>query len=91
MNTYEKALKKIEHDQHCKPDCIIQVVPTGSQDIFDQVGPTGPTGPQGPQGIPGKNGATGPTGPIGKTPIIAIGSVETGDPGTQPTVTIKKV
>lgn len=35
MNLYKKALRKIEHDEKCKPACCcIQ-------------GPTGPTGPSG--------------------------------------------
>ena len=37
MDAYEKALKKIEKDQKCKPKCMGAVI-----------GPTGPTGPQGP-------------------------------------------
>ena len=49
-DSYERALKKIEHDKKCKPSC------------FSQVGPTGPTGPTGPSGGPtGPTGATGPT------------------------------
>lgn len=90
MNTYEKALKKIEQDQHCKPVCVFQIVPTGPQGIIGVTGVTGPTGPQGPQGIPGMNGATGPTGATGATPIFAVGNVEMGAPGTQPTVSIKQ-
>ena len=44
MNIYENALRKIEHDQHCKPSCNVII------------GPTGPTGPTGPSG--GPTGAT---------------------------------
>ena len=47
------------------------------------VGPTGPTGPTGPAG-----GATGPTGPTGATPTLTIGTVTTGDPGTEASATI---
>ena len=52
-------------------------------------GPTGPTGPQGEQGIQGltgetgATGPTGPTGPTGETPTLAIGTVSTGEPGSQ--------
>lgn len=88
MNTYEKALKKIEQDQHCKPTCICQFISTGPQGSISLVGPTGPTGPQ---GVPGINGATGPTGPTGASPILVVGDVKVGVPGTQPTVTIKQV
>ena len=61
-------------------------------------GPTGPTGPTGPAGGPtgptGATGATGPTGPTGatgSTPTFAIGTVETGAPGTNASVTIRQV
>lgn len=47
MDVYEKALKKIKHDQACRP-CVMPI------------GVPGPMGPTGPQGI---EGATGPTGP----------------------------
>lgn len=76
MNSYEKALKKIEHDQKCKPNCTIII---NSNNV---AGPTGPTGPQGLQG------ATGPTGPV---PTFEIGTVETGAPGTDASVTITEV
>jgi len=46
---YERALRKIKCDEHCRPRCC--------------QGPTGPTGPTGPSG--GPTGATGPTGPQG--------------------------
>ena len=60
-------------------------------------GPTGATGPQGeigPQGLPGEVGATGPTGPTGPagadavTPTLTIGTVTTGDPGTEAAASI---
>ncbi len=41
MNTYDKALKKIEHDKKCLCPCIVPI----SQGL------TGPTGPTGPSGI----------------------------------------
>lgn len=59
-----------------------------------EIGPTGPTGPQGEQGIQGltgetgATGPTGPTGPQGETPTLSIGTVTTGDPGTEATATI---
>ena len=71
--------------------------PQGLQGIPGEVGPTGatgatgPTGPQGLQGIPGEVGPTGATGPAGAdavTPTITIGTVTTGEPGTEATATI---
>ena len=59
-----------------------------------ETGPTGPqgiqgeTGPTGPQGIQGETGPTGPQGESGETPVITIGTVTTGDPGTQATASI---
>ena len=59
-------------------------------------GPQGPQGPQGaqgetgPQGEKGESGDTGPTGPKGEpgtAATIAIGTVTTGDPGTEASVT----
>ncbi len=55
---------------------------------LDFVIPQGPTGATGPQGI---EGATGPTGPTGPAPILEIGTVTTGDPGTQASVTITPI
>ena len=49
---------------------------------------TGPTGPQGLQGLQGIQGPTGPTGPSGDTPTLEIGTVTTGEPGTQATASI---
>ena len=68
--------------------------PTGPQGIQGVTGPTGPqgiqgvTGPTGPQGIQGETGPTGPQGESGETPVITIGTVTTGDPGTQATANI---
>ncbi len=49
---------------------------------LDFVIPQGPTGPTGPQGL------EGPTGPA---PTLEIGTVTTGDPGTQASVTITPI
>ena len=65
--------------------------PTGPQ---GEIGPVGATGPTGPQGEIGPVGATGPTGPQGEigpagaTPTLTIGTVTTGDPGTEASATI---
>ena len=54
------------------------------------VGPTGPTGDIGPTGPTGDIGPTGPTGPAGDvtTPTLTIGTVTTGNPGTEAVATI---
>ena len=74
-----------------------EIGPTGPA---GEIGPTGATGATGPAGEIGPTGATGPTGPAGEigptgatgadgiTPLISIGTVTTGDPGTQASVTI---
>ena len=74
----------------------------GPQGETGPAGPQGPEGPQGPQGPQGAQGETGPQGPKGETgdtgptgpkgepgtaATIAIGTVITGDPGTDATVT----
>lgn len=51
-------------------------------------GATGPTGPTGAAGTDGINGATGATGPA---PTLSIGTVTTGAPGTNASVTITPV
>ena len=53
-----------------------------------ETGATGPTGPQGLQGAIGATGPTGPTGDSGETPTLGIGTVTTGEPGTQATASI---
>lgn len=61
---------------------------------IDFVIPQGPTGPQGeigPTGPQGETGATGPTGPTGPAPELEIGTVTTGAPGSQASVTITPV
>lgn len=45
-------------------------------------GETGATGPQGETGQTGPKGETGATGATGATPNLQIGTVETGNPGT---------
>ena len=62
-----------------------EIGPTGPQ---GEIGPTGPTGPTGPQGEIGPTGPTGPAGEDGETPTITIGTVTTGDPGTEASATI---
>ena len=53
------------------------------------VGPTGPTGPSGgPTGATGPTGPTGPTGADAETPTLTIGTVTTGDPGTEAAASI---
>ena len=57
------------------------------------IGPTGPTGPQGvigptgPTGPAGNDGSDGATGPTGTAATLAVGTVTTGDPGTDAQVT----
>lgn len=60
-------------------DFVIPQGPTGPQGLAGEAGATGPTGPQ---GLTGETGATGPA------PTLAIGTVTTGAPGTQASVTI---
>lgn len=71
--SYEKALKKIENDKKCIPNCCFGIIgptgptgPTGpSTGATGATGPTGATGATGPTGSTGSTGATGPTGPAG--------------------------
>lgn len=51
-------------------------------------GATGATGEQGIQGLVGPTGDQGATGATGEAPTLAIGTVTTGAPGTNATVTI---
>ncbi len=60
-------------------DFVIPQGPTGPQGLAGEAGATGPTGPQ---GLTGETGATGPA------PTLAIGTVTTGAPGSQASVTI---
>ena len=61
--------------------------PQGPQGITGPQGPQGITGTTGPQGLAGVTGPMGPTGPTGAAATITIGTVTTGDPGTEATVT----
>ena len=61
---------------------------TGATGPQGEIGPTGATGATGPQGEIGPTGATGATGADGITPLISIGTVTTGAPGTEASVTI---
>ena len=56
--------------------------PTGPQGLPGVAGPTGATGPQ---GLPGATGSTGPA------PTFAIGTVTTGAPGTNASVTLSPI
>ena len=47
-----------------------------------------PAGATGPTGATGDIGPTGPTGATGDTPTLTIGTVTTGDPGTEASATI---
>ena len=47
--------------------------------------PSGATGPTGPEGV---IGPTGPAGVDGETPILTIGTVTTGEPGTEASASI---
>ena len=51
-------------------------------------GATGPTGPTGATGETGATGPTGPTGATGETPTLEIGTIATGEPGTQAAASI---
>ena len=68
--------------------------PTGPAGAQGEIGPTGPqgdagiAGPIGPTGPAGAQGEIGPTGPAGETPTLTIGTVTTGEPGTDADATI---
>ena len=65
--------------------------PAGIDGVDGATGPTGPTGPTGEIGPTGPAGEIGPTGPAGidgETPTLTIGTVTTGDPGTDAAATI---
>ena len=67
--------------------------PTGATGATGPTGPTGATGAIGPTGPTGATGATGPTGPTGpsgedgQAATVRVGTVTTGDPGTEAAVT----
>ena len=101
---YQNALNTINNAQKCKPQCVTFIGPTGPTGPTGpsggptgpqgETGPTGPqgdigpTGPQGDIGPTGPQGDIGPTGPQGETPTLTIGTVTTGDPGTEASATI---
>ena len=62
-------------------------IPEGPQGPQGPQGTQGETGPQGPKGETGDTGPTGPKGEPGTAATIAIGTVTTGDPGTEASVT----
>ena len=67
---------------------VIPQGPTGPSGPQGEIGPTGATGATGLQGEIGPTGATGATGPAGETPTLTIGTVTTGDPGTEAAASI---
>ena len=74
-DSYEKIRKRIEEQQKCMFKCAYCVGATGPQ------GPAGIQGPTGPQGVQGE------PGPAGEADTITIGTVTTGEPGTDASVT----
>lgn len=58
--------------------------PTGATGATGATGPTGPSGPTGPTGPTGPSGATGATGTAA---TIQVGTVTTGEPGSNAQVT----
>ena len=74
------------------PNFVLNLtIPQGEVGPEGPVGETGPQGEQGPQGETGPTGETGPAGPAGEdglTPTLTIGTVITGDPGTEATASI---
>ena len=61
---------------------------TGATGPVGATGATGATGETGPRGETGATGPVGATGATGATPNLSIGTVTTGDAGTQASVTI---
>lgn len=59
---------------------------TGVQGPKGEQGEQGPVGPQGPKGDTGAQGPKGDTGDTGKAATIQIGTVTTGEPGTDASV-----
>lgn len=72
---YEKIRKGIEEQQKCILKCGYCL------------GVTGPQGPQGIQGPIGPQGIQGEPGPAGVSDTITIGTVTTGEPGSNASVT----
>lgn len=77
---YERALEIIMEANKHRP-LVGCCLPNG-------VGLTGPTGPTGPAG---EIGPTGPAGADGEMPTLTIGTVTTGDPGTEASASITGV
>ena len=69
-------------------DFVIPAGATGPQGATGETGATGATGAIGPTGPIGLTGATGDIGPTGPAPTLTIGTVTTGAPGTNASVTI---
>ena len=78
------------------PFNIAPTGPTGATGAAGAAGPTGPTGatgaagatgPTGPQGPTGPTGPTGPSGEEGSSATVRVGTVTTGDPGSDAAVT----
>ena len=66
------------------PDGLAVTGPTGPTGA---TGATGPTGPTGATGATGPTGPTGPSGEDGQAATVRVGTVTTGDPGTEAAVT----
>ena len=66
-------------------NAVVTNTGTAEDAILNFTIPRGATGVAGPTGA---TGPTGPTGPTGETPTISIGTVTTGDPGTQAAASI---
>ena len=61
--------------------------PTGATGAQGAAGPTGPTGATGAQGPTGPTGPTGASGEDGDAATVQVGSVTTGEPGSEAAVT----
>lgn len=61
--------------------------PAGPAGATGATGPAGAQGAQGPKGDKGDTGEQGPQGPAGQAATIQVGTVTTGEPGTNASVT----
>ena len=61
--------------------------PTGPTGATGATGPTGVTGPTGPTGATGPTGPSGETGEAGTAATVSVGTVKTGEPGSNAAVT----
>ena len=75
---FEEARRIIADAQRFRPVAACCFPPTNGG-ITGPTGPQGEIGPTGPQGEPGVDG---------ETPTITIGTVTTGDPGTEASASI---